>query len=174
MTLATVSSARLLGDHGIATTVEVHVGAGLPSFTVVGLPDTYCRETRDRVRSAFLSSTLTWPMQRITINISGQPSRLGANHDVAIAIGIAVATGQLEQHHTSNITFIGELGLDGTVRGVPGIVALVHDALTPRIVIPASQHATPLAETQHIMSGESLTQIVTAEDVNSWLPFFGG
>jgi magnesium chelatase family protein len=168
MALATVSSARLHGDHGVATTIEVHVGPGLPSFTVVGLPDSSCRETRDRVRSAFLSSKLSWPLQRITVNVNGQNSRLGASHDVGIAIGIAIATGQLEQHHAYDITFVGELGLDGTVRGVPGIVALVHDAPTPAIVIPASQHATPLIDTQLVLVAESLTGLIDSLKTGEW------
>jgi len=65
--LATVASAVLSGVDGQAVTVEVHVSSGLPGFTVVGLPDTACRESRDRVRAALLSSSLPWPQKRTTV-----------------------------------------------------------------------------------------------------------
>ncbi|MGE3328388.1 MAG: magnesium chelatase domain-containing protein, partial [Acidimicrobiia bacterium] len=68
--LSAVSSAVLLGVRGWPVTVEVHVSSGLPSFTIVGLPDESCREARDRVRAAVLSSGLTWPQQRITVNLA--------------------------------------------------------------------------------------------------------
>ena len=90
--LATVSSATLHGIRGRPITVEVHVGAGLPGFTVVGLPDTSCREARDRVRAAFATSRLRWPDTRITVNLapSGVP-KVGAGLDLAIAMGVLVA-----------------------------------------------------------------------------------
>ena len=80
--LATVSSATLHGIRGRPITVEVHVGAGLPGFTVVGLPDASCREARDRVRAAFATSRLRWPDTRITVNLapSGVP-KVGAGLD---------------------------------------------------------------------------------------------
>ena len=72
--LATVPSATLLGARGRPVTVEVHVANGLPGFTIVGLPDEACRESRDRVRAALLSSGLTWPLQRVTVNLA--PSKV--------------------------------------------------------------------------------------------------
>ena len=80
--LATVSSATLHGIRGRPITVEVHVGAGLPGFTVVGLPDASCREARDRVRAAFATSRLRWPDTRITVNL--HPA--GLEHDVAVGL----------------------------------------------------------------------------------------
>jgi magnesium chelatase family protein len=71
--LATVPSAVLHGIDGRPVRVEVHVSSGLPGFTVVGLPDTACRESRDRVRAALLSSSLPWPQRKMTVNLA--PSR---------------------------------------------------------------------------------------------------
>ena len=68
--LASVRSATLLGVEGHPVRVEVHVSPGLPGFTVVGLPDTTCREARDRVRAALLSSDLRWPTARVTVNLA--------------------------------------------------------------------------------------------------------
>ncbi|MEE9414848.1 MAG: magnesium chelatase domain-containing protein, partial [Acidimicrobiales bacterium] len=68
--LARVASASLSGAKGWPVGVEVHVSGGIPSFSVVGLPDTSCREARDRVRAALLSCGADWPMQRITVNLS--------------------------------------------------------------------------------------------------------
>jgi magnesium chelatase family protein len=68
---AAIRSATLLGTRGAPIVVESHVGVGIPAFTVVGLPDEGCRESRDRVRAALLSSGLEWPNRRITINLAG-------------------------------------------------------------------------------------------------------
>jgi magnesium chelatase family protein len=68
--LASAQSATLLGVEGRPVRVEVHVSEGLPGFTVVGMPDTTCREARDRVRAALLSSGLTWPQKRMTVNLA--------------------------------------------------------------------------------------------------------
>ena len=94
--LATIPSATLLGVDGHPVTVEVHVAVGLPSFTIVGLPDTSCREARDRVRAALASVGLEWPNKRITVNLAPSGLRkVGAGLDLAIAVGLLVATGEL-------------------------------------------------------------------------------
>jgi len=74
---AAITSATLTGTSGSRIVVESHVGPGIPAFTVVGLPDEGCRESRDRVRAAMLSSGLEWPNRRITINLAGAGERRG-------------------------------------------------------------------------------------------------
>ncbi len=140
--LATVSSASLTGVRGHPVTVEVHVSQGLPSFTVVGLPDTSCREARDRVRAAVLSSGLEWPQTRITVNLapSGVP-KVGAGLDLAIAVGVLRAGGQLGDGDTEGFAFIGELGLDGSVRNVIGTLPLVAAARRPIVAVAPANHA---------------------------------
>jgi magnesium chelatase family protein len=123
--LATIRSASLLGARGRPVTVEVHVGQGLPTFSVVGLPDEVCREARDRVRAAFLSTGVPWPSRRITVNLA--PSALrkgGAGLDLPIAVGLLVATEQVPAAAVDGLGFVGELGLDGSIRRVTGIVPL--------------------------------------------------
>jgi magnesium chelatase family protein len=121
-----IASASVLGAEGQPVTVEVHVSSGLPGFTIVGLPDESCRESRDRVRAAFLSSSLTWPSKKITINLAPTTRRKGGSGlDLAIAVGILVASEEIPSRAVADMGFLGELGLDGTVRPIPGVVPLV-------------------------------------------------
>lgn len=124
--LASITAATLLGVTGHRVRVEVHVGSGLPSFSLVGLPDTACREARDRVRAAVLSSELEWPMRRITVNLApSSVPKLGTGLDLAVAVGVLVASGSVPAEAVEGWAFLGELGLDGTVRAVRGTVPLV-------------------------------------------------
>jgi magnesium chelatase family protein len=125
--LGLVPSASLLGIDGHAVTVEVHITGGLPSFTVVGLPDASCREARDRVRAAIQSTGLVWPMQRVTVNLAPPTVRkVGSGLDLAIAVAMLIASGQITQQSVGSCAFLGELGLDGAVRPVTGTVCLTE------------------------------------------------
>lgn len=137
--LATVPSATLLGVDGRPVRVEVHVSSGIPGFSLVGLPDRTCRESRDRVRAALLSSDLKWPSQRVTINLAPPGIRkVGAGLDLAMAVGLLVASEQLEPGVLGGRAFVGELGLDGSVRPVPGALPLIEALEAPEIVIPVA------------------------------------
>lgn len=138
--LAIIPSATLLGVDGQSVHVEVHVGNGLPQFTVVGLPDTACREARDRVRAALQSCGLPWPNRKVTVNLAPSAVRKsGAGLDLAIAIGLLVAgeDAYLPPDAVVGMAFLGELGLDGSVRRVPGVVPLVASAPADVVVVPA-------------------------------------
>lgn len=135
--LATVPSASLLGVDGQAVTVEVHVSNGLPGFTVVGQPDSVCREARDRVRAALLSSGCPWPLKRVTVNLAPSGVRkAGAGLDLPIAVGLLVASGEIPPEAIVGAGFIGELGLDGTIRRVAGMVPLVDALAAATAVVP--------------------------------------
>jgi magnesium chelatase family protein len=137
--LGLVPSASLLGVDGHAVTVEVHVSGGLPSFTVVGSPDAACREASGRVRAALLSTGCTWPMQRVTVNLAPPTVRkIGSGLDLAIAVAILVASGQVEQAAVDGRAFLGELGLDGTLRPVPGTLCLAEALGERAVVLPAA------------------------------------
>ena len=108
-------------EHGHRpVTVDVHVGAGVPGYEIHGIPDATLRESRDRIRAAVLNSGLAWPDQRITINIAPHSPALDSNLDLAIAAGILASTGQLHPGALDRFAYIGELGLDGSVRNGPG------------------------------------------------------
>jgi magnesium chelatase family protein len=143
--LAAVSSATLVGVDGQPVTVEVHVSAGLPAYQVVGLPDAAVRESRERVRAAVLSSGLEWPMRRITVNLApGGVRKSGPGLELAVALGVLAASEQLPAGVLDGAAVLGELGLDGSVRAVPGTLALV-DALArrgcPAVVVPHANAA---------------------------------
>ncbi len=142
--LASVRSATLLGIDGQLVEVEVHISNGLPSYTVVGLPDAAVRESRERVRAALLSSGLMFPMRRITVNLAPAGVRKsGAGLELAVAAGLMMVDGDLPAGCLDGLGLVGELGLDGSVRRVPGALALVRHprrAGVEAVVVPT---ATP-------------------------------
>src|SRR5579872_1455809 len=134
--LAGIESATLLGVEGRRVLVEVHVSNGIPGFTVVGLPDAACREARDRVRAALLSSGLPWPARRVTVNLAPTGLRkTGSGLDLPIAVGLLVALGEIDRRAVEGCGFVGELGLDGTIRTVPGVLPLVAALRTTAVVV---------------------------------------
>ncbi len=138
--LGSVRSATLLGVDGQVVSVEVHVSNGLPAYNVVGLPDAAGRESRERVRAALLSTGLEFPMRRITVNLAPATVRkTGSGLELAIALALLVADGNLPDVVLEGTGVIGELGLDGRVRPAAGVLALV-DALAKvgveRVVVP--------------------------------------
>jgi magnesium chelatase family protein len=136
---ASIPSAVVVGADGHAVTVEVHHGRGLPGLTIVGLPDASCREARDRVRAAVLASKLPWPDQKLTVNLAPSSTRkVGSGLDLAIAVGVLAASGEIDAASIVGIGFLGELGLDGTVRAVPGIVPLVDAVAGTEVVVPVA------------------------------------
>ena len=144
MALARCRSVALLGVQARLIDIEVHLG-GMPGFVLVGLPDTGLHESRDRVRAAVLSSGEPWPQQRITANLS--PASLpkhGPHLDLPLAVAVLAANGALRADAVSGLVLLGELGLDGRVRAVPGVLPAVVAALAaglPRVVVPAANAA---------------------------------
>ena len=161
--LASIPSAMLLGASGHPVTVEVHVGAGLPSYRIVGLPDAACRESRDRVRAAVLSSELPWPSACITVNLAPSGRRkTGAGLDLAIAMGVLVASRAIPPESVTGHGFVGELGLDGSLRRVPGVAPMVAVLDDLAVVVPiASSPEAHVATTGAVHVASTLTEVVT-------------
>lgn len=138
-------SIALAGVTGHVIDVESHMAASLPAFSIVGLPDAALSESRDRVRAAVGSSGLAWPTRRITVNLS--PASLpksGSLTDLAIAVAVLAAAGQVDRDLAANAVHIGELGLDGRVRPVRGVMPAVAAAVAAghaRVVVPAANAA---------------------------------
>lgn len=136
--IATIAAATILGARGHPVTVEVHISQGLPTFTMLGLPDESCREARDRVRAAVLSADMKWPDRKIVVNLAPpQFRKVGSGLDVAVAVGCLVAADVIPADAVEGLAFAGELGLDGTIRKVPGIAPMV--GIRPELdwVVPA-------------------------------------
>lgn len=122
-TLAVVYSRAMMGINAPLVTVEAHLSFGMPAFSIVGLPETVVRESRDRVRSALMNSNFTFPDKRITVNLG--PADLpkeGSRFDLPIALSILAASGQIPIEHLAEYEFTGELALSGELRPVQGVL----------------------------------------------------
>ena len=178
MSLAIVHTRAQLGIDAPAVSAEVHLSNGLPGFTIVGLPETAVKESKDRVRSAILNSHLEFPQKRITVNLA--PADLpkeGGRYDLAIAIGILAASEQVPNQNLEQYEFLGELALGGEVRSVRGCLpAVIASGKAQRAAIvphsngdeaslcQASQHllATSLLEVcAHLHQRHSLSSATT-------------
>lgn len=118
MSLSVIHTRAALGINAPLVTVEVHISAGLPGLTIVGLPETTVKEARDRVRSALINSGYTFPARKITINLA--PADLpkeGGRYDLPIAIALLAASEQLNASRLNDVEFVGELALTGALRG---------------------------------------------------------
>jgi magnesium chelatase family protein len=160
--IAAIPSAVLIGVDGHRVSVEVHVSNGLPGFTVVGLPDAAVRESRDRVRAALLSSGLPWPLRRVTVNLAPSGMRKGgAGLDLPIAIGVLVAAGELDPDAVEGTAFVGELGLDGSLRAVPGAVVLAEALRDVQLVVAAdSVREASLVREGDVRTSSTLADLV--------------
>ncbi|MFQ5993508.1 MAG: YifB family Mg chelatase-like AAA ATPase [Acidiferrobacterales bacterium] len=189
MTLAVVHSRAQMGIDALPVTVEVHLANGLPSLSIVGLPEAAVKESKDRVRSALLNTRFEFPARRITINLA--PADLpkeGGRFDLPIAIGILAASGQIPQGNLEHFEFVGELALTGGLRPIRGALAvsLQTRAAGRALILPTSNAdeaalpsgttvmgATHLLEvTAHLSKGNTLNQHVvdTTDVVSSDVP----
>ncbi len=144
MTLAVAHSRAGEGVHAPAVTVEVHLANGLPATTLVGLPETAVRESRERVRGALVNSAFAFPARRITINLA--PADLpkeGGRFDLAIALAILAASGQIPAAPLGACEFLGELALTGELRAVRGVLpaALAAREAGRALVLPQANAA---------------------------------
>ncbi len=124
-------SRALSGMEAELVTVEVHLANGLPSFTIVGLPETEVKESRERVRAALQNCRFDFPARRITVNLAPAdlPKESG-RYDLPIALGILAATGQIPRDKLANYEYAGELALTGEVRPIRGALAMTYRAVS--------------------------------------------
>src|SRR2546425_1100687 len=163
MSLAVLHSRALSGLDAPEVTVEVHLGNGLPSFTIVGLPDTEVKESRDRVRAALVNSRFEFPARRITVNLApAEPPKESGRFDLPIALGILAASHQLEVDGFSKYEFAGELSLTGELRPVRGALAMTWRAARDgrAFVLPqASADQAALVEEARVYEAGSLLEV---------------
>jgi len=162
--LAKVISCAIVGLDGAIVEVEVDISPGLPSFTIVGLPDAAVQEARERVRSAIRNSDCTFPMKRIVVNLApADLKKAGPSYDLPIAVGILLSSEQVSADVAQTI-FLGELSLDGGLRhtnGVLPMVALARSEGVPTVIVPeADAGEASLIEGVKIIPVSSLSQMV--------------
>jgi magnesium chelatase family protein len=167
MGLGRATAVCLVGLTGHMIEVEAHLAASVPGFTLVGLPDASLTEARDRVRAAMLSSGISWPQRRITVNLSpASLPKAGSGFDLAIAVATLAGAGVCDAGPVAEVVHIGELGLDGRlrpVRGVlPAVVAAV-DAGRPRVVVPYAN-----VEEARLVPGVQVRPAVHLAQVAAW------
>jgi len=164
MSLAIVATRAKVGVEAPTVNVETHLSNGLPGLSIVGLPETAVKESKDRVRSALMNSGFDFPARRITINLA--PADLpkeGGRYDLAIAIGILAASGQIPQKQLCEYEFYGELALSGEVRSVTGILpaALQCCRVGATAVVPVKNASEAgLVSELSVLPVDSLTAIV--------------
>ena len=162
--LAKVSSCAVVGLEGAMIEVEVDIAAGLPSFTIVGLPDKAVQEARERVRAAIRNSNYKFPGRRITVNLApADLKKEGPAYDLPIAVGILISSGQLIADLSGSV-FLGELSLDGKLRHTHGVLPMVALAknkglMTMFVPLDDAKEAS-LVNDLHIFPAESLAQLV--------------
>jgi len=163
MSLATVQTRAKLGIDAPAVFVEVHLSNGLPAFHIVGLPETAVKESKDRVRSAIINSHFEFPARRITINLA--PAELpkeGSRFDLAIAIGILAASGQIPEPQLHQYEFIGELALSGKLRAVEAVLPSAlgcADANKQLIISTANATEASLVESSTVLAADHLLEV---------------
>ncbi len=163
MSLAVLYSRALSGMHAPLVTVETHIANGLPSFTIVGLPETEVKESKDRVRAALQTSHFKIPAQRITVNLAPAdlPKESG-RFDLPIALGILAASGQIPADELDQYEWAGELALTGELRPIHGALAMTHSTVqTGRGFVLPQQNAAEaaLVKQAQIYAAQSLLQI---------------
>jgi len=164
MSLARLQSRAGNGLDAPPVSVEVHLAGGLPSFTIVGLPEAAVRESRERVRSALINSGFDFPARRITVNLApADLPKQGGRFDLPIALGVLAASQQLPSHSLlENVEYLGELSLGGELRAVPGVLpaVLAASAAGHPVTLPSENYDEAcLVRSAKVVPAVSLTQL---------------
>ncbi len=165
MALARTHAIALVGVQGHMVEIEADIENGLVALLLVGLPDTALREARDRIRSAIVNSGEQWPQRRITVGLSpaSLPKR-GAGFDVGIAVAILAAAGSVRARSIADLVFVGELGLDGRLRHVPGVLPSIAAAAAAgfrRVIVPPENvQEAALVPGMQVISPPNLTALL--------------
>jgi len=164
MSLAVVYTRANIGIEAPLVSVEAHLSNGLPAFNIVGLPEAAVKESKERVRSALLNANFEFPDKRITINLApAELPKSGGRYDLAIAIGILSASGQLPTETLETYEFLGELALSGEVRKVPGALPgiMAGREAGRTVVLPADNRTEAgLVRNGHILQTGHLVEVI--------------
>lgn len=163
MSLAIVYTRGRQGITAPLVTVEVHISNGLPNFAIVGLPETAVKESKDRVRGALLNCRFEFPAQRITVNMApADVPKEGGRFDLAIALGILAASGQIRREPLGRLECVGELSLSGELRAINGALPVAIEARRAKraLVLPrVNADEAGLVDAAEILPAEHLLQV---------------
>ncbi len=163
MSLATVYTRGKQGIEAPLVTVEVHISSGLPSLSIVGLPETAVKESKDRARGAVLTCGFHFPLDRITVNLApADVPKEGGRYDLAIALGILAASGQIRSTGLASVECVGELSLGGELRPVSGILPVAiqaRQAGRSLIVPPENAAEAALVEGTEVFIARHLLEV---------------
>lgn len=163
--LAKIFSYGIAGLEAYPVTIEVDVSNGLPATIIVGLPDNAVKESKERVRSAIRNSGYKFTAQRITVNLSpADIKKEGSSFDLAIALGLLAATGQIEASALSNFVILGQLSLDGSLQPIPGALTTALNFPKDRfrgLILPSANAAeAAVVKDAAIFAAENLAQVI--------------
>lgn len=171
-----INSAALSGINAFIVSVEIDITRGLPSFNIVGLADTAVRESKERVRSAIINSGFNFPVKRITVNLA--PANLrkeGSLYDLPIAIGILMATKQIDFNNSNEFMLLGELSLNGNINPVNGALTIILEGLSNgynKFIVPLKNaEECSITEKSQIYPFENLIQIINFIKYHDMLPY---
>ena len=163
MNLAISHTRSAIGINARPVSVEVHLTNGIPSFALVGLPETAIKESKERVRSAIINSQFEFPCRKITVNLGpADLPKTGSGFDLPIALAILAASGQISSTKLATHEFVGELGLNGNLRGVAAIIPIVlaaHRDQKPLIIARANAHEAALASHDSMFIADNLREV---------------
>lgn len=167
--LAKVLSAAVIGLDAFTVEVETHLERGLPGLSIVGLPDSVVKESKDRINAAIKNSDYMFPLKRITVNLApADIKKEGSSYDLPIAVALLGATGQLDIDNTKDFIILGELSLDGTVRPVKGAlpISIMAENKYKGIVLPREN-----ADEAAVIPGTDIYPVGSLKEV---VDFFNG
>lgn len=164
--VAQVITATVVGIDSYKISVEVDLVQSIPSVVIVGLPDMSISEAKERVRSAIKNSGFVFPNQKVVVNLApADIKKVGTNYDLPIAIGILARDGIVNEEAIKDTAFLGELSLDGSLRGVNGILSIVSglkDFGVSQVVVPrANAKEAALIPQIKVLSADSLAEVVS-------------
>lgn len=173
-----IISATHRGLDGVLINVEVDITRGIPIFNIVGLPDTSIKESKERVRMAIINSGYEFPLGRITINLApADVKKIGSLLDLPIALGILMASGQIEEKSLNDYIIFGELSLNGELKGVKGAIPIIFEgdiSKKQNFIFPLEN----LREMRNFILGnfypfKTLNQVISFLENNDLLPYKG-
>ena len=163
--LSIMKSMALYGLEGYVVNVQVDVSGGMPSFEIVGLPDTSIKEAKERVRTAIKNSGFELQSRKIVVNLAPADTRkMGSSFDLPIAIGILASIGEIKKQNLQDTVFMGELSLDGKLNSINGVLPMCIEAKNlgkKRAIIPIQNLSeTAILKDIEVLGACSLAQVV--------------